>query len=130
MSETKPIVKSLHEELMQVLYIVMVPNEVDAHGDITSEEEVRKACFSFNRDVLHASKSGANLFHISKTNSFEFAESYVLPCDIEMDGIPVKKGTWVATVQVLDKSLWDLIKAGDVCGLSIGAIAEVQQLGE
>ena len=130
MSDTKPIVKALQEELKQVLYIVMVPDEVDAHGDIATVEEVRKACYSFNKEVLHAGRPGANLFHTQPTTSFEFAESYVLPVDIELDGVLVTKGTWVTTLQVIDDELWGFIKSGDICGVSISAIAEVQKLGE
>lgn len=120
-----PVAKALNEELMQATFVVMVPDEVDLHGDITSEEEVRKACFNFNKYCQKA-----NLFHLVQTDTFEFLESYISPTDMILGDKFVKKGTWVTTVQCLDENLWSLIKSGDICGVSIGAIAKVEQLEE
>lgn len=119
----KVVVKSLNEELKQALFVCMVPNEVDLHGDITSEDEVRKACHNFNKFC-----SQANLFHIVKTESFEFAESYIAPTDFILGDKEVKKGTWLVNIQVNDDSLWELIKSGEINGVSIGALASVETL--
>lgn len=124
-AKTLPVVKSLNEELMQALYVVMVPDEVDLHGDITSEEEVRKACHNFNKFCRQP-----NLCHLEKTTSFEIAESYCTPVEFVLGDRVVKKGTWVQLIQTLDKDLWELQKSGQFNGLSIGAMAEVQTLGE
>ena len=120
-----PMTKAVNEELKQATYIVMVPDEVDLHGDITSESEVRKACFNFNKYSMKA-----NLFHAAATDTFEFCESYCCPTDFILDDIVVKKGTWLATIQVYDDTLWELIKSGKVNGLSIGALASVENLEE
>lgn len=117
--------KSVNEELKQATFIVMVPDEVDLHGDTTTEEEVRKACFNFNRFSRQP-----NLFHITKTTSFDFAESYVAPVDFQLGDKEVKKGTWLATIQVNDDALWELIKSGEVNGLSIGALASIETIEE
>ncbi len=123
--ESTKVFKSLNTELKQATFVVMVPDEVDLHGDITSEEEVRKACFNFNKNCRQS-----NLLHMAKTETFEFAESYIAPVDFEIDSIPVKKGTWLATIQVHDDGLWELIKDGQINGLSIGAEASVEELNE
>lgn len=120
-----PVTKALDEELMQATFIVMVPDEVDAHGDITSEDEVRKACHNFNKFSMKA-----NLFHLVETDTFEFCESYILPADIVLGDKFVKKGTWVATIQALDEGLWTLIKSGEINGVSIGALARVEEIEE
>lgn len=120
-----PVVKATDSKLKQATFIVMVPDEADLHGDITSEEEVRKACFSFNKYSRQA-----NLFHLAATDTFEFCESYVLPADIMLGETFVKKGTWVATIQSLDDSLWTAIESGEINGLSIGALASVEKLEE
>lgn len=117
------VTKSLNEELKQATYVVMVPDEVDLHGDITDEIEVAKACHSFN---AHCRKS--NLFHISNTNTFDIVESYIAPVDFSLGGRFVKKGTWLCTVQVHDDDLWQLMKSGDICSVSIGAIAKVENI--
>lgn len=123
MTKKLQVVKSTNEELKQATFIVMVPDEVDLHGDIISEDEVRKACFNFNKHCR-----SPNLFHVVKTASFEFAESYVSPVEFQLGEKTVKKGTWLATVQVNDDTLWELIKSGEVNGLSIGAMALVEDL--
>jgi hypothetical protein len=120
-----PITKALNEELKQATFIVMVPDEIDAHGDTTTEAEVRKACHNFNKYSMKA-----NLFHLVETSTFEFCESYCCPTDFVLGDKFVKKGTWLATVQALDDELWDLIKSGDINGLSIGAMASVETIEE
>lgn len=117
--------KAVNEELMQATFVVMVPDEVDLHGDLTNADEVRKACFNFNKYSMQA-----NLFHLVKTETFEFAESYIAPTDFILGDKFVKKGTWLATVQCLDDELWQLIKNGQITGLSIGALATVENLKE
>lgn len=122
---TLPVTKALTEELMQATFIVMVPNETDLHGDITSEEEVRKACHNFNKFCMKA-----NLFHLVQTDTFSIAESYISPVDFVLEDKFVKKGTWLCTIQVNDDDLWNLIKSGDICSVSIGAMARVETIDE
>lgn len=119
------VTKSVNTDLMQATFIVMVPDEVDLHGDTTTEEEVRKACHNFNKFCRKS-----NLFHLVETDTFEIVESWISPVDFSLDGKFVKKGTWLCTVQVLDQGLWELIKKGDICSVSIGAMAKVEQLEE
>lgn len=125
LGEKLSITKAVDEELKQATFIVMVPDEVDAHGDTTTEAEVRKACHNFNKYSMKA-----NLFHLVETNTFEFCESYCCPTDFVLGDKFVKKGTWLATVQSLDDDLWTLIKSGDINGLSIGALASVETIEE
>lgn len=123
--ETTQVAKSVNEELMQATFIVMVPEETDLQGDITSEEEVRKACHNYNEFCRKP-----NLFHIGATDTFSIAESYIAPVDFTLGEQAVTKGTWLATIQVHDDDLWTLIKSGEVSGLSIGAMASVETLEE
>lgn len=125
LGEKLDITKAVDEELKQATFIVMVPDEIDAHGDTTTEAEVRKACHNFNKYSMKA-----NLFHLVETTTFEFCESYCCPTDFVLGEKFVKKGTWLATVQALDDNLWALIKSGDINGLSIGALASVETLEE
>jgi hypothetical protein len=122
-----PVIKSLDEELMQVTYVAMQEG-VDAHGDYTSAEEVRKAKESFNRALLKQNMS--NLYHIAKTDAFSVIESYLMPCDSVLNGHFIAKGTWLATLQVHNPELWAMVKKQEVVGLSIGAVAKVEDLNE
>ncbi len=119
------VTKAVNTDLMQATFIVMVPNEVDLHCDVISEEEVRKSCHSYN---LHSRT--ANLFHLVETDTFSVVESWISPVDFSLSGKFVKKGTWLCTVQVYDEQLWQLIKCGDICSVSIGAMARVENIEE
>ena len=120
-----PIAKALNNKLKQATFVVMVPDVPDAHGDITSIEEVRKACFNFNKSAMQP-----NLFHVAKTDTFEFLESYVTPVDMMIEDKFVTKGSWLTTIQSLDDDLWEMIESGQIAGVSIGASAIVEVLDE
>lgn len=119
------VTKSTNEELKQVMFIAMVPDEVDLHGDITTADEVRKACHNFN---MHCMK--ANLFHLVETDTFTINESYIAPTDFVLGEKIVKAGTWLVNLQVLSDDVWTLVKSGNINGVSIGALASVEVLEE
>ena len=124
----KALEQSEPEELRQVTYIAMQEG-VDAHGDFTSLDEIRKAKESFNKQ-LFAQRKLANLWHIYKTEDFDIIESYILPADIELEDKQIKKGTWLVTLQVHSEELWKAIKSNEVNGVSIGGTAMVQNLDQ
>lgn len=124
-TKTLSVIKSTNEELKQVTYVCMVPNSVDLQGDYTSESEVRKAMESFNK-----SQQRANLFHYVMTDTFHVVESYLAPVDFTLGEHEVKKGTWLMTLQIKNDELWELIKSGEVNGISIGAKAQIEELEE
>ena len=121
------VAKSLNEELMQVTYVAMKADFTDAHGDYTSADEVRKAKESFNK-ALMKKQTMSNLFHMFETNTFDVIESYIAPADMSLNGHYVQKGDWLMTIQCNDESLWQMVKKGEVVGLSIGAVAQVENL--
>lgn len=116
-----PVTKAVDEELKQVTYVAMIPDHTDLHGDYTSETEVRKAKESFNKSMMRA-----NLFHMVMTDTFDVIESYLAPCDMVLNDQFVKKSTWLMTLQVHDDTLWQMIKDDEVTGISIGALASVE----
>lgn len=117
------VVKSLNEELMQATYVALVPEEIDLHEHVISESEVRKSCHNFNKFCKQA-----NLFHLNQTDTFEFAESYIAPVDMYLDDKFIKKGTWLVVVQALDEKLWELMKSGEICAVSIGALGRLDTI--
>lgn len=125
-----PITKAVDGELYQVTYVAMIPDHTDLHGDYTSAEEVRKAKESFNQELTKA-RQLSNLYHIVGTDSFDVIESYLAPTDFVLEDKFVKKGTWLVTLQIHDTdTLWPLIKSGEINGVSIGALARVENLEE
>lgn len=103
-----------------VLGIVLEPETVDAQGDIYSEEEIRKAAHLYMEEFAHIKLMHAGGYIEGKV---KILENYVTHVAMEVDGQPVKRGTWMLGVRVLDDSLWDACKQGDLTGFSIGGTA-------
>lgn len=120
-----PITKA-EEEQRLVTGIVLQPEVVDAQGDIYSEDVIKEAAHNFLADYNAGNVMG--FAHKEFDKPIDLCESYVAPSDIELDGKPVKKGTWVMTVKVLDDDIWEKVKAGKVKGFSIGGVAKVKKL--
>lgn len=116
------IAKALNEEIMQVTYVALQPG-VDLHGDLVDVETIRLAKESFNKSAQRA-----NLFHMVMTDSFNVIESYQIPCDVSLNEHFVEKGSWLMTLQVHDPDVWELVKSDEINGISIGAMAEVENL--
>lgn len=96
--------------------IVYEPMTEDSHGNYMTEDEITKAAY------WYAKNSGAvDLQHSFKAlESATVVESYVAKCDMEIDGEPVKKGTWLMTVEVNDDAIFDSIQKGEITGFSMG----------
>ena len=123
-SKTVATLKSADNMLKQALYVVLVPDEVDAHGDIYNKDEVRKACESFNS----SSTVKANLFHMIDVPVFKTIESYIAPCDMTINEEVIKEGTWLARLQFTNDEIFKGVLEGKYAGVSIGAMAQFEEL--
>lgn len=106
-------------DLRYVLGIVLEPDTVDAQQDIYDADEIRKTAHEFMekyRTIGLMHKGGVN-------DKVKILESYLAPCDFEVNGQPVKAGTWMMAVKVLDDELWGACKKGELTGFSIGGSA-------
>lgn len=102
-----------------VLGIVLEPDIVDAQQDTYSAEEIRQAADKFMTDFRNM-----GLMHKGFVNEkVKILESYIAPTDLQLDGVAVKKGTWMMAVRVLDDGLWEACKKGKLTGFSIGGSA-------
>jgi hypothetical protein len=123
------IIKSVDNEERRALFVAMEPDVYDAHNDITSKEEVEKACNNFNKYCMRA-----NLFHRVETDAVDIQQSFIAPTDIELDtGRIIRKGSWLMWMHFpedneVSSQLWDMVKTGDVNGISIGARAVVEDI--
>lgn len=123
------ITKSVDKEQRRALFVAMEPEVFDAHGDITSAEEVEKACNNFNRHCMVA-----NLFHMVETDSAEIQQSWVSPVEMQIDDRIIKKGTWLQWWHFPDteagNAVWDMVKDGSITGISIGAKGKAVEIDE
>jgi hypothetical protein len=118
---TVKLKKSTATEERYVLGIVLEPDVVDSQDDTYDAETVRKSAHgwmerSAKLGLMHKSIIGG----VAKEGAAVTVESYLAPVDFEIGGEPVKKGTWLMGVHVLDEDLWNDVKEGRLTGFSIG----------
>jgi len=107
------------EEERFVLGIVLEPEQVDAQQDIYSAAEIRQAAHTY----MEKSRT-IGLMHKGTINDkVKILESYIAPASFDLNGVPVRAGTWLMGVRVLDDDLWAAVKSGDMTGFSIGGSA-------
>lgn len=122
------VTKSLDTERRMAMFVVLEPDSVDLHGDTYTEIEVEKACNNFNTHC-----STANLFHQIETREATIVQSFIAPSTfMTTDGVEVKKGTWLQWWHFPETEtgelIWKGVKSGDINGVSIGAMATVEEL--
>ena len=131
LSPKQQITKSVDVEERRALFVVMEPEVEDAHGDITSAEEIEKACNNFNKHCMKA-----NLFHRVDTDAVEIQQSFITPTDIQFEnGREIKKGSWLMWMKFPEgnetsEALWGMVKDGTVNGVSIGALGRKEEVIE
>ena len=123
MNNTVHTIKSVYPTLKQAMFVALSPDEVDAHGDIYDENEVRDACHNFN---VFCRKS--NLMHLQDTESFTVVESYISPIDLVIGETFVKKGSWLTVLQFNSDYVWNGVVNGEFTGVSIGCKATGEYL--
>lgn len=106
--------------------IVYAPDEVDAHGDTATAEEIKKAC--------HAFSEAQRLDQVDKQHDEDpkngvIVETYLLKGEDEMfPNDPV--GAWAVVIKVLDDDAWDEVKKGEITGISMQAACVAEELEE
>ncbi|MBA7548669.1 hypothetical protein ES705_41134 [subsurface metagenome] len=98
--------------------VVYAPNEVDSQGDTTTEEEIRKALYSYM-----GGPQKFKLNHKGKYIDAKVLEIYIAPVDFEMSNQKIKKGSWLLISRVLDEKVWKGIKDGTITGYSLAGRA-------
>lgn len=122
-----PLTKAVADKRM-ITGVVLVPEQVDAHGDIYDAAVVSKAAYDFLAGYNAGNEVA--LMHKDFKRDFDLLESYVAPVDFALGDTTVKAGTWLITVRVNEDKIWDKVKKGEITGFSIGGKAKVKQLKE
>ncbi|TPV37890.1 XkdF-like putative serine protease domain-containing protein [Bacillus dicomae] len=118
------VVKSDDEEKRLVYGIVYEPDAIDAHGDFADAETIEKAAHEFMLKYRQIDKN-----HDFVAGVGEVVESYIAPADMELNGEPVKKGTWILTTKA-DEETWEAVKKGEFQGYSLAGVAETEVIEE
>lgn len=122
-----PIVKA-DSEKRHITGIVLVPELVDAHGDIYDADVIAEAAHDFLARYNDTSTLG--LMHKDMKRDFDLLESWTAPSDLSIGTTIVKQGTWVITMRVNEDKIWNKVKKGEITGFSIGGKAKVEKLAE
>jgi uracil-DNA glycosylase len=101
--------------------IVLEPDTVDAQGDTVSKEEIEKAAWRYM-----VSSRVIGLKHRDVAEA-EVVESFIAPVDLLLGGQEVAKGSWIMSVHVTDKDLWDSVKDGELQGFSVGGFGNREE---
>lgn len=106
-------------EEQYVLGVVLEPETVDAQNDIYDCETIRKTAHDYmqNHQDIGLQHKG------SVDDRVKILESYLAPCDFELNGEKIKKGTWLLGAKIIDSTLWQDVKSGALTGWSIGGSA-------
>lgn len=125
--EVARIEKATNEMERKALFVVLSPDEVDAHGDTYSAKEIEKGMQSFNR---HCMKS--NLFHMVETQEAEIVQSYTTPVDMYIGEKFIKKGTWLQEFYFpeteVGEQLWQSVLNEEITGVSVGCTAMTEDI--
>ncbi len=95
------------------------PFDPDTQNDIYSAEEIEKT-----QNLFMAQFQNIGLMHTELINGdVEILQSYLAPIDFEVDGVPVRKGSWLLALRIKSDTLWQDIKSGKLNAYSIGGDA-------
>lgn len=118
------VIKSDDEAERLVYGIVYEPDTIDAHGDFADAKTIEKAAHEFMLKYRQIDKN-----HDFVAGVGEVVESYIAPADMELNGEPVKKGTWILTTKA-DEDTWEAVKRGEFQGYSLAGVAETEVIEE
>jgi len=105
------IIKS--EELRIVQGSVYAPGQVDSQGDVMDADAIREMAWNF---LLKGRTDKIDVQHSKTESGCKVVESCIIRGDKDPDGYV--NGEWVLTVKVLDDTIWDACKRGELNGFS------------
>ena len=114
-TNTKLIQRSSEERY--VLGVVIEPDQkYDVDGDpmnLINESVVRRSAHKWLRN-----SKAFDYEHIADIPDVSIVESYLAPVDFEMEGVLIKRGSWMLGVIVESDFIWNQIKEGKITGFS------------
>lgn len=119
-AEFESVVDLIKAESQHLVYgVVLTPGLEDSQGDTVDAVEVEKAAHKWmeeyrTHDVQH---DGVEALVVP-------VESFIVPDDMEIAGVPVTKGAWVVGARVNDPATWAQIEKQEITGFSIGGTGE------
>jgi hypothetical protein len=107
-----------------VVGVVLEPDLVDAQNDTIPADVIETAAHDYLANYNKATELGIQHDTFGDIG-VELVESYIAPVDFEINGVTIKKGTWVMVVHVSSDDVWLKVLSGEITGFSIGGTATV-----
>jgi hypothetical protein len=105
--------------------VIYAPDELDSQQDMSTAEEIQKASYGFmeNSQII-------KIYHDGKQIKAKILESFISPTDYSVEDISgsrqyIKKGSWIMTVKIYGKEVWNKIKEGELLGFSMAGRATI-----
>jgi|WetSurMetagenome_2_1015567.scaffolds.fasta_scaffold67518_1 DNA adenine methylase len=99
-----------------ILGVVLEPDTVDSQGDIYTAETIRQTAYLFMEAYENIGLQHSGLIN----DKVKILESWIQRDSTLLNDQPIKAGTWMLAVRVLDDELWAKVKDGSITGFSIG----------
>lgn len=110
------------DERMIAYGVVYAPDQEDAHGDTADAKTIRRAAYEFMRE--------ARLKNIDTEHSFTTEMAYVAESWLVRKNDALfpdePEGAWAVGIQIGDPDLWAQLKSGDLTGISLAGIAQME----
>lgn len=110
------------DEKRLVYGIVYAPGEWDSHEDTATAEEIEKAAHHFMKK--------ARTQQVDKQHDLNADQGYVAESWIVRDGDNLfsEVGAWAVAIKVEDEETWQLVKSGDIAGISLYGTANYEEI--
>lgn len=116
-----PILKA--DEERRIIYgPVLIPDEVDAQGDVITADAIEKAAHDYLERYNLSSRTG--YMHRVFSKDLRVVESFIAPQDLTFGDRVMPKGTWILGMHVVDDDAWKRVRSGEIRGFSIGGVAK------
>lgn len=117
-------IKKLDEDQRMVYGIVYSPDEVDLQGDIASAEVIKDMAYSFMKN--------AKTNNVDQQHNFISDEGFVAESWLTKTGDSIfpleKEGSWAVGIKIEKEETWQLVKNGEITGLSLAGLAVVEEV--
>ena len=101
--------------------LVYEPLVKDTHEDFATAEEIESAAHAYLPAAM-LNVEHKNEETLKSTDSV-VVESYIAPCDFQIDDDVVKKGSWILVTKIFSKELLEDVRSGKITGYSMEGTA-------
>jgi hypothetical protein len=107
-----------------ILAVALVPSEIDHQNDEIDAKEIEKGLASWMESGHHLKLNHTEpADHLAKV-----IQAFIAPENYTINNHPIKKGSLIVGLKILDEDLWEDIVAGSYRGLSVAGVSKVMEV--